>query len=238
MKKFLPPLLAIITISLSLHSCSSQEENKNVFTSKLDSFQNVFLTQEKLIKDLKSEIQYNFEEEKRERKLLERILKTYKEPNLNKKLKEGEEIYRLRYWEAEPFCPFYFIFRIEKTTSDTIKLIFTEAIFDETSPDAFTPGKLNKTESILSKKEWSTLKEKISYCMYWSLEKIDHKRGMDGWSYTLEGAKYMHNRIFYKSVSRWVPEESAFVDLCKYIISLSDLNPDSPCKTRKKEYFK
>lgn len=238
MKNHLTRLIVIIFISLNFHACSSQEGNKNIIISKLDSFQHIVTKQEKLIKDLKTEINYSSLEEERDRKSFVTFLKTYKEPDLKKKLKEGEEIYRLKYWEAEPFCPFLFIFRIEKLNTDTIKLIFTEAIWDDTSPDSFTPGKLNKTESILSKKDWNSLKNKINYCMYWSLEKTDYKRGMDGFSYTLEGAKFQYDMVTYKNVSRWVPDESAFLDLCKYIISLSDLNPNSPCQTRKKQYFK
>jgi len=69
----------------------------------------------------------------------------------------------------------------------------------------------------ISQEDWNGFIRLLTRFSFWDMPNRDSRIGSDGITYILEGV----NHGKYHFVSRWTPEEGAFLQACKYLVNLS-----------------
>ena len=155
-----------------------------------------------------------FGENTRQAEWLSKVYLAQGEPTFSC-LDENVEAYRLLYLPAFESPTSIRIWRDHDKYWMTIKQL----------PDYSLPGDGSKglklsTTRPLSVDEWAHFKNLINGANFWSIPSADvREHGLDGFSFTLEGKRGNEYHVVY----RWVPEDEAFVEMCEYLVKISNL---------------
>ncbi|HEX2269944.1 MAG TPA: hypothetical protein VHH35_10430 [Pyrinomonadaceae bacterium] len=128
---------------------------------------------------------------------------------------EDAEVYRLLYLPSFEHPTSIRIWRNGNQYQMTVKQLSAE-LATEGRPEHLV---LNATRS-LTVEEWNKFQELLNKSNFSSMKSIDVREpGLDGVSFLLEGKRDGK----YHVVDRWVPEDESFLDLCGYMVELTNL---------------
>lgn len=87
--------------------------------------------------------------------------------------------------------------------------------------DCGSETKWSIVEAKLTQERWSQLTAAVEEAHFWALPAEDHRLGLDGDDYVLEGASSARFHV----VKRWSPEQGdSFLELCRLILSWARAN--------------